>query len=104
MATQTFDNIAQAYAHLTVIRKATSDTEIRALCTTACNTIAAGVDDVVITSGVDPAAVLQKLSFDPFYAAIDECNAIADASTSPTVQAACLSIVQSLNKVIHKLI
>lgn len=104
MATITFENIAQAFAHLTVIRQATSDIEIRTLCDTACSTIAAEVDEIVILDGIDPAAELQKIKFDPFYAAIDECNSIADLSTSPTVKAGCLSIVESLNNVMHKLI
>jgi len=81
MATQTFENIAQALAHLAVIRQATSDATIRDLCVDTATTIAAEVDEVVIVVGVDPAAELQKIKFDPFYAAIDECDAIADASS-----------------------
>ncbi|CAN5531873.1 hypothetical protein BH11BAC1_BH11BAC1_24650 [soil metagenome] len=104
MATQTFEKIAKALAHLAIIRQATSETIIRDLCVDAATTIAAEVDDLVILVGVDPAAELQKIKFDPFYEAIDECDLIADGTSSPAVKSSCLAIAQSLTAVIHKLI
>ena len=102
MATQTTENILKAYAHLAVIRQATSDTETLNLCKAASDTIA--LDEIVINDGVDPTAELQKIKFDPFYAAINECNSIADASNSPAVKASCKAIAQALTAVIEKLI
>src|SRR4051812_28644876 len=104
MATQTFENISKAMAHLAVIRQSTADATIRDLCVATTTTIAAEVDDITIVVEVDPAAVLQKISFEPFYGAIDECDAIADTSSSPTVKASCLAMVQSLTAIINKLI
>lgn len=102
MATQTTENILKAFAHLAVIRQATTDTEILNLCKTASDTIAE--DGIIISDGVDPEAELQKIKFDPFYSAINECNSIADASNSPDVKASCKAIAQSLTAVIEKLI
>ncbi len=96
--------ILQGLAHLAVIRQSTEDITIRDLCVEAAASIAAEVDDIVITTGIDPEAELKKIKFDPFYAAIDECDSIADASSSPTVKASCLAIAKSLTAVIHKLI
>ena len=104
MATQTFENISKALSHLTVIRQATSDPAIVGLCRDAAAVIAKAVDDAVIVEGVDPAADLRKISYEPFYNAIDECKVIADASSSPLVKASCMAIVQSLNGIIYKLI
>ena len=96
------DKIALAFAHLGQIRQATSDAAIRTLLDSAADTLAE--DCIVICDEVDPAADLKKIRFDQFYAAIDECNAIADASNSETVKASCFAIVESLTAVIKKLI
>ena len=104
MATKTFDKIAGALAHLAVVRQATEDAEIRDLCMDAASTIKTKVDDIVILDGVDPAADLRLIKFDPLYDAINECNSIADKSSSPTVKGSCLEIVESLTAVIKKLI
>ncbi|CAN5531955.1 hypothetical protein BH11BAC1_BH11BAC1_24660 [soil metagenome] len=102
MATQTIEKLALAFAHLAVIKQATTNTEILDLCKDASDLIAE--DGIVITDGVDPAAELQTISFQPFYAAIDECNRIADASSSTAVKESCLTIAQKLTNLIHQLI
>jgi len=102
MVTQTIDKMALAFAHLAVIKQATSNTEILDHCKEASDTIAE--DGIIINDGVDPAADLQKITFQPFYTAIDECNRIADASSSTAVKESCLTIAQALTTLIHKLI
>ena len=104
MATKTFDKIAGALAHLAVVIQSTDDAEIRDLCTDAASMIKTKVDDIVIVDDVDPAAELKSIRFEPLYEAINECNSIADKSSSPTVKANCLEIVESLTSVIKKLI
>ena len=102
MATQKIEKIAQAFAHLAVIKQATSDEETLTLCNTASDLIAE--DGIVINDQVDPAAELQMVSLQPFFDAIDECNRIADSSSNPTVKEDCKLIADSLIKIIHKLI
>ena len=102
MATQTTENIAKALALMSVIRQASSDKEIRELCIKACETI--GANEIVVTDDVDPAAELRNIKLDPIYAAIDECNSIADASSSDSVKQGCQAIVQTLTAVLQKLI
>ncbi len=102
MDTQTIDKLALAFAHLAVIKQATKNTEILNICKEASDLIAE--EGIVINDGIDPAANLQKISFQPFYAAIDECNRIADGSSSTAVKASCLAITEKLTSLIHKLI
>ena len=102
MTTQTIDNTAKALALMAVIRQASTDGEIRKLCIGACETI--GTNAIVITDDVDPAAELRNIKLDPIYAAIDECNSIADASNSDSVKQGCQAIVQSLTSILQKLI
>ena len=104
MATKTFDKIAGGLAHLAVVIQSTDDAEIRDLCTDAASIIKTKVDDIVIVVDVDPAAELKLIKFDPFFDAINECNSIADKSSSPTVRASCLEIVVALTAVIKKLV
>jgi hypothetical protein len=102
MATQTINNIANATALLAIINQATADDEIRRLCKTAAETI--GLWEIIIIPDIDPEAVLSNINLDPINAAIDECNAIADASGSETVKQGCHAIKQVLNSILQKLI
>ncbi len=102
MATQTIDKTANALSLMAVIRQATTDEEIRKICINVCTTI--GENSIVITDDTDPAAVFRNIKLDPIYAAIDECNSIADASNSDSVKQGCQAIVQSLTSILQKLI
>ena len=96
------ENISRALAHMSTIRKSTSDTEIRNLCVTATNVIAA--ESIIINDDIDPAAELKNVSLDPIFAGISECNSIADNTSSETIKQSCREIVQALTAVMHKLI
>ena len=102
MATQTINKITDALALLSVINQATTDKEIRKLCVKGSETI--GLLGIVTVPDVDPAAKLQNIKLDPIYDAINECNSIADASSSKTVKQGCQAIIQSLTAIIQKLI
>lgn len=102
MATQTINKITDALALLSVINQATTDKEIRKLCVKGSETI--GLWDIIIVPDVDPESELRNIKLDKLYAAIDECNAIADASRSETVKQGCQAIVQSITAIIQKLI
>lgn len=102
MATKTINKITDALALMAVINQATSDKEIRELCNKGSETI--GLWDIVIVPDVDPAAEIRNIKLDKLYAAIDECNSIADASSSDSVKQGCQAIVQVLTAIIQKLI
>ena len=102
ISTQKIQKIPHAFAHLAVIKQATSDEDTLMLCNTASDLIAE--DGIVINDDVDPAADLQMVSLQPFFDAIDECNRIADSSSNDTIKADCKLIADSLIAIIHKLI
>lgn len=102
MPTQTIIKITDALALMAIINQATSDEEIRKLCVKGSETI--GLWDIIIVPDVDPEAELRTIKLDKLYAAIDQCNSIADASRSETVKQGCQAIVQSITAIIQKLI